>query len=98
MNQPVDIVALQDSIKGLEHNLDRLEFWLSLATGLVVLGLVLEYLFEIPHAIRLLKRKWACKPLLIMLGGILITLGVAGELVVQFLASSDATTLRKAND
>ena len=98
MNQPVDIVALQDSIKGLEHNLDRLEFWLSLATGLVVLGLVLEYLFEIPHAIRLLKRKWACKPLLIMLGGILITVGVAGELAVQFLASSEATALRKAND
>jgi hypothetical protein len=98
VNQPVDIVALQDSIKGLEHNLDRLEFWLSLATGLVVLGLVLEYVFEIPHAIRLLKRRWACKPLLIILGGIFITLGVAGELVVQFFASSEATALRKAND
>jgi hypothetical protein len=77
VNQPVDIVALQDSIKALEHNLDRLEFWLSLATGLVVLGLVLEYVFEIPHAIRLLKRKWACKPLFVILGGIFITLGVA---------------------
>lgn len=90
--------ALQHNISKLETSLDSLEHWLALMTGLVVLGLVLEYWHEIPEAVATLKQAWSWKPLLIIAGAILITVGVAGELAVQFIASAKETDLRKAND
>jgi hypothetical protein len=94
----MDLPTLQRTIDSLEKSLTSLEFWLLAATALVVLGLVLEYWHEIPESIIELKRAWAWKPLLVIIGGVLITVGVAGELAVQFFASQKETNLRKAND
>ena len=94
----MDLPALQRTIDNLEKSLTSLEFWLFAATALVVLGLVLEYWHEIPEAIIDLKRAWAWKPLLVIIGAVLITVGVAGELAVQFFAARKETKLRKAND
>lgn len=94
----MDLSILERNISNLEKSLDSLEFWLAVATVLVVLGLVLEYWHEIPESIAALKKAWSWKPLCIIAGGILITVGVAGELGVQFVASNKETALRKAND
>lgn len=92
----MDVSALERSIKTLETSLDSLEVWLAMMTSLVVLGLVLEYWHEIPEAISDFKRaaNWVWKPVLVITGAILITVGVAGELAVQFLASRVGTDLR----
>jgi hypothetical protein len=63
-----------------------------------VLGLVLEYFHQIPESIREYKRKRSWGPICIIAGGLLITVGVAGELFVQRVASRQETALRKAND
>ncbi|SRR6266478_2054883 len=89
---------LERDISNLERSLDSLEGWLAFMTALVVLGLVIEYWHELPEAITALRRAWSWKPLCIVVGGILITVGVAGELVVQRIASDKETALRKAND
>jgi len=90
----MDLPTLERSISNLETSLDSLEFWLTFATGLVVLGLVLEYWHEIPESIAALKQSWSWKPLCVIAGGILITLGVAGELGVQYKASIVENKLR----
>jgi hypothetical protein len=94
----MDLSVLQRDVNNLEASLDSLEVCLLVATGLVVLGLILEYWHEIPEAINELRKAWSWKPICIIAGGILITLGVAGELYVQFIASGRETALRKAND
>jgi hypothetical protein len=96
----MDASALERDIARLEKSFDSLEVWLAAATILVVIGLVIEYWHEIPESIHALKesKKWLWKPVCVILGGILITLGVAGELVVQFIASEKETELRKDND
>jgi len=94
----MDIDGLTHSIAHLEKSLDLLEIWLAVMTALVVIGLVLEYWHEIPDAIRQLKRFWSWRPLFVIFGGMLITIGVAGELAVQFIASGKGTALRRAND
>src|SRR5260370_36576803 len=45
-----------------------------------------------------LKRAWAWNLPLVIIGAVLITVGVAGELAVQFFAARKETKLRKAND
>src|SRR5262245_55332600 len=94
----LDVPSLQQTIHDLEDSLDRLEIWLTAMTALVVLGLVLEYWHEIPEAIAKLKQAWSWKSFLVVAGGILITVGVAGELAVQFYASRKETKLRETND
>ena len=94
----MDIPTLQRTVDSLEKSLSSLEFWLLFATALVVLGLVLEYWHEIPESIVKLKKAWEWKPFLVITGGVLITIGVAGELTVQFFASRKETDLRQAND
>src|SRR5271169_1195193 len=89
---------LQQTISNLESSLDWLGGWLLVATALVVLGLVLEYVHQIPQSIRDFREKRTWGPICIIAGGILITVGVAGELLVQGLASRQETALRKAND
>jgi hypothetical protein len=83
--------------KSLENGMDDLHVWLLWWTGLVVVGLVLEYGFEFgKHRIapKFSRRlSW-----LYPLGGILVTLGVAGELYVEFRASSVETNLRNLDD
>src|ERR1017187_1142302 len=96
----MDLSALERKISNLENSLSSLEIWLGLMTTLVVIGLVIEYWHEISEAIGDLRKakKWLWEPVCIILGTILITVGVAGELCVQFLASSKETDLRKANN
>jgi hypothetical protein len=94
----MNLADLQRTIHDLESALDGLGVWLLVATVLVVLGLVLEYFHQIPESIREYKTNRSWGPIFIILGGILITLGVAGELFVQHLASGKETALRKAND
>jgi len=84
-------------ISNLESRLDYLGVWLLVATALVVLGLVLEYVHQIPESIKEFKESRSWWPILVVAGGILITVGVAGELLVQGVASSKETKLRKAN-
>ena len=93
----MDTSDLFGKIANLESSLDRFEFWLTFATALVVLGLILVCGFEIREAIATLKKGWSWRPLGVIAGGILITVGLAGELAVQFFASSQQTALRKAN-
>ena len=93
----MDASDLLGKIAKLESSLDRFEFWLTFATALVVLGLILVCGFEIREAIATLKKEWSWRPLGVIGGGILITVGVAGGLAVQFFASSRQTALRKAN-
>ena len=94
----MELSGLARNISDLERSLDSLEGWLALMTGLVVLGLVLEYWHELPEAIATLKHARSWKPLFVIAGAILITAGVAGELAIQFMASDKETALRKAND
>src|SRR5712671_6947551 len=94
----MDLSVLEPSIADLEKSLDSLEHLLHVATGLVVLGLILEYPQVIRDAITELRKVWSWKPLCDIAGGILITVGVAGELGIQFVAGKKETALRKAND
>src|SRR2546430_2548226 len=96
----MDASALERKIKSLESSADSLEDWLSIMTALVVVGLLLEYWHEVPECIASLRKakRWLWQPICILAGAVLITVGVAGELVVQFVAAGNATVLRKAND
>ena len=74
-----------------ELRLDSLGTWLEFWTALVVIGLFLEYRDEFTKLIRAridwstLSRCWRLdwKRAQSVIGGILVTLGVAGELYVQ---------------
>jgi hypothetical protein len=76
----------------LERTQDRLSSWLRAFTALVVVGLVVEYLPDIIHALR--TRTFPVN----ISGAILITIGVGGELVIEFLSSRAETKLREMND
>lgn len=84
--EPSDIKSL------LERSLDSLAKWLELFTALVVLGLVVEYTPDVIDAIM----GHAVYPHII--GGILITIGVVGELVISFWASRLDGKLRDVNN
>lgn len=76
----------------LERKQDRLAAWFKGFTALVVVGLVVEYLPDIIHAVRT-----RIFPLNIS-GALLITIGVAGELLIEFISSRTETRLREMND
>jgi hypothetical protein len=95
------LFALLQSSKELEANLDSLGTWLTIFTFLVVLGLVAEYWHDAEDVFQEWTRPAACFPwkkFLELLGGIIVTLGVAGELYVQFKASGVETKLRASNN
>jgi hypothetical protein len=84
-----------DTIKSLEEALDSLSFWMRFWTALVVFGLIVEY---VPEVLKLFKTRPFDRSLLrAVMGGILITVGVAGELYIEFRASSREDALRTAN-
>jgi hypothetical protein len=91
----MNVPALADSIKGFESSLDSLEHWLVFWIACVVIGLILEVFPEIFEAIRGRQVRWHSR--MTIGGGILITLGVAGELFVEVRASAVETKLRNAN-
>ena len=92
MNAP----ALAKAVSNAEASLDALYPWLFGSTLIVVIGLATEYW---PNVRRLLSERLINRILLIeMIGGILVTIGVSGELIVQFFQHSAETTLRITND
>ncbi len=86
----MDPSALESVSKSLES---RLDFWgvlLLVATCLVVAGLILEYWHEVADFFSEVQRPAAAFPWARareMLGAILVTVGVAGELLFTFEAS-----------
>jgi hypothetical protein len=94
-SRSMDLSALESSIKTLESSLDSWATWLFVATFLVVVGLILEYWYEIRDL--LASRPFERKHSLTILGAILGTIGVAGELVIEYQASRVETALRRAN-
>ncbi len=90
----MDFSDLERVISKAELSLDSLSFLLKLTTALVVVGLAIEYF----PLIRKMLRHWRDKEVILeLLGGIIVTLAIAGELAVQFKASRVETRLREAN-
>jgi hypothetical protein len=89
----MDLPQLESAIKSLEKSLDSLSGWLTVWTALVVLGLGVELADDLRKVVKERPIKWT-KHLLVIGGGLLITMGVAGELFVQFKASKVETILR----
>jgi hypothetical protein len=89
----MDLPQLESAIRSLEKSLDSLSVWLTVWTALVVLGLGVELADDLRKVVKERTIKWT-KHLLVIGGGLLITIGVAGELFVQFKASKVETILR----
>lgn len=91
----MDTSALESAISTAEKSVDALYPWLFVATAVVVIGLVVEYW---PDVKKLLSERPLDRKLMIeMIGGALVTIGVAGELMVQSYLSTAETTLRGAD-
>jgi hypothetical protein len=100
--------ALEAEIKRLEVYSDALSTWLEISTFLVVLGVILEIpsivgfireaLDKRPFIFKELikRRKFNWKKFRETVGGILVVLGVSGELIFQALISVNETDLREA--
>ena len=88
----MDLPTLETAINALEKSLDSLGVWLLVWTALVVVGLIVEFAEDLRELITERPFKW--RLLRTMVGGLLITIGVAGELFVQFRASKVETELR----
>ncbi len=76
------------TIDALERALNSLGWWLSFWTFIVVIGLIIEYSYDLNKLFRTKPFKRAL--LMPLVGALLITIGVAGELYVDFRASEDA--------
>src|SRR6266568_3969617 len=96
------------SVESLEASVDKLRHWLTFWTLVVAVGLILEYRKQL-WAIALLSVKiirlkstpfdrciWR-RLCIISIGGILVTIGVMGELWIEFRASRVENDLRLAN-
>ena len=88
----MDLPTLETAIKALEKSLDSLGVWLAVWTALVVVGLIVEFAEDLRELITERPFKW--RLLRTMVGGLLITIGVAGELFIQFRASKVETEIR----
>jgi hypothetical protein len=92
----MNVVDLEKNMKALEISLDSVEFWITVSTFFVVIGLVVEYWFplrELIHEIRR-RRTFPRKKLVEMIGGVIVTVGVAGELWFQSRAAQKETLIR----
>jgi hypothetical protein len=78
--------------KRLVDSYDRLSIWMKVFTGAVAVGLVMEYF---PDVVRAAQTNTFPEPLV---GALLITVGVAGELVILIWSSRYETKLREFND
>lgn len=90
----MDLPQLENAIKALEQRLDSLGVWLIVSTAVVVLGLILEFAFDEDLKRLITERPFKWRLFLTIVGVFLITIGVAGELFVQFKASKVETNLR----
>src|ERR1700685_4145941 len=94
----MDPSALARSINSLDNSLGIWGYVLVGTTALVVIGLILECLYEIPEALEERRIKGSWKPLLAVIGVVLITIGVVGEFAAEYEAGDKETRLREAND
>jgi hypothetical protein len=94
----MDLSALESISKAREESLDFWGLMLLLATALVVIGLVVEYWHDVQEFWVRLTWPMASFPwdkFTALAGGILVTIGVAGELLVTYKASRVETQLRE---
>jgi hypothetical protein len=99
-NPSMDLSALQAVAKTLERSLDSLGFWLFAFTALVVVGLIVEYRYEVAEFWEEVRRPAAMFPwhkFWAIAGGIMVTVGVAGELIVGIKSSRKEGALRTIN-
>jgi hypothetical protein len=95
----VDLPALQTALSAKEQALDSVESRLFIATFRVVVGLVLEYWHPIAEFIVSYRKRppFPWKKLQEIIGGVLITAGVFGELAFQHRASHIETDIRSTS-
>jgi hypothetical protein len=93
----MDLSSLESTARQLEALIDGLERVLFTFTALVVAGLVLEYWHDIAEFIEEWKRPAALFPwkkFMELSGGILVVIGVAGELGTQSCLSIEESAFR----
>jgi hypothetical protein len=93
----MDLSALESISKALEKSLDFWGLLLLLSTAVVVLGLVVEYWHDVKEFWIIVRWPMAAFPwdkFKTLFGGILVTLGVAGELFFTYKASRVENDLR----
>ena len=90
MTSPDELNRLRQS---MEESLDRLERLMLAFTGVVVIGLVIEYYPSLSEFLQ--THDW--RTLLKSVGGLFVTIGVAGELFVSFKAHRVERQLRVVN-
>src|SRR5579863_9845229 len=93
----MDLSALESASKALENSLDFRGWLLLSSTLLVVVGLILEYWHEVEEFSTLIRWPMAQFPwekLRGLVGGMIVTLGVGGELIFTYMASRVETKLR----
>lgn len=96
----MDLSALERAARASENSLDGLGFWLFFFTALVVIGLIAEYRHEVVEFWEEIRRPAAMFPwqkFWAITGGVLVTTGVAGELIVGIESSREETGLRNTN-
>jgi hypothetical protein len=91
----MELSNLESRSKAFESSIDSLSTLLAIATGLVVVGLVLEYRKEVAEIIRTKPFPWA--KLEHLIGAALVTLGVAGELIFQPYMETAENSLRSVS-
>lgn len=99
-NTSNDLSDLDSISKALEASLERFGWYLAGFTALVVLGLIIEYwedIVELWDEFRWPMALFPWKRLRALLGAIMVTIGVAGELAVSFFASNTEQRLRDNN-
>ena len=94
----MDLSVLESTSRALEKSLDFWGWLLLLSTFFVVFGLILEYWNELEEISTLIRWPMAQFPLEKfrgLLGGIIVTVGVGGELIFTYMASRVETKLRE---
>ena len=91
----MDISSLERLASNLERSLDSWGFWLTISTLAVVIGLVFEYWYEVKRLVR--ERPFRWKAFQELMGAVLVTVGVAGELFIQAKSSKIETAIRDVN-
>lgn len=99
MPAQLDLETLENGVRVLEISLDSVEVWLAISTFLVVVGLVLEYWHEVADLVKRIREQptFPWKAFLGIVGGALVTIGVAGELALQFRAATIETKIRASS-
>lgn len=93
----MDSSALEREINNLEIRSDSLDAWLLFWIILVVAGLVVEVCVVIKEHRGKTEKRTVWTLLLELIGPVLITVGVAGELGIHVMAGHVDTALRNAN-